>query len=107
VKIQARYGEWFDEVLVDGKPLSPKASQQIQNHSPDGFAWGYSGSGPAQLALALLLAGGLSAEDAQAFHQDFKRQFIAGQPQRGDWELELDIRTWALGRKAAREVLRG
>ena len=25
----------------------------LRSHSPDGFEWGYSGSGPAQLALAL------------------------------------------------------
>lgn len=27
---------------------------EIANHSPTGFEWGYSGSGPAQLALAIL-----------------------------------------------------
>lgn len=26
----------------------------IRSHSPDGFEWGYGGSGPAQLALALV-----------------------------------------------------
>lgn len=26
----------------------------LRNHSPTGFAWGYGGSGPAQLALAML-----------------------------------------------------
>ena len=26
----------------------------LRNHSPDGFEWGYGGSGPAQLALALV-----------------------------------------------------
>nr|WP_245779558.1 DUF6166 domain-containing protein [Halostagnicola kamekurae] len=30
-------------------------SLDIVNHSPSGFEWGYSGSGPAQLACALLL----------------------------------------------------
>jgi hypothetical protein len=28
---------------------------EVRNHSPTGFEWGYGGSGPAQLALALLL----------------------------------------------------
>ena len=28
---------------------------ELRNHSPAGFAWGYAGSGPAQLALAILL----------------------------------------------------
>jgi hypothetical protein len=27
----------------------------VRNHSPDGFQWGYAGSGPAQLALAICL----------------------------------------------------
>jgi hypothetical protein len=38
-------------VHVDGQPLDPR--HDLYNHSPDGFEWGYHGSGPAQLALAL------------------------------------------------------
>jgi hypothetical protein len=34
-------------------PVTP--SLRHRNHSPDGFEWGYHGSGPAQLALAILL----------------------------------------------------
>ncbi len=49
-------GYWqAGEVFLNGEILRPLKSQQILNHSPDGFAWGYSGSGPAQLALAILL----------------------------------------------------
>src|SRR5712664_3316643 len=39
-------------VTVDGEPLDPR--NDLFNHSPDGFQWGYGGSGPAQLALAIL-----------------------------------------------------
>lgn len=44
-------------VIVEepGKPnrdLDPRLD--LRNHSPTGFAWGYGGSGPAQLALAIL-----------------------------------------------------
>lgn len=41
----------------DGRPrmLYPNRSQRVFNHSPTGFEWGYTGSGPAQLALAILL----------------------------------------------------
>lgn len=39
-------------VLVNGEPLDPR--NDLMNHSPDGFEYGYGGSGPAQLALALL-----------------------------------------------------
>jgi len=45
-------GEMDWTVTVDGAPLDPRAD--LVNHSPDGFAWGYPGSGPAQLALAIL-----------------------------------------------------
>ena len=42
------------------------------NHSPTGFSWGYGGSGPAQLALALL-ADALGHDDlAVRLHQAFK-----------------------------------
>jgi hypothetical protein len=34
-------------------PLNPRFD--VRKHSPDGFEWGYDGSGPAQLALALVL----------------------------------------------------
>ena len=39
-------------VVVDGRPLNPRLD--LWSHSPTGFEWGYGGSGPAQLALALL-----------------------------------------------------
>lgn len=46
------------------------------NHSPDGYAWGYSGSGPAQLAFAILLAE-FGVERAKDEYQDFKSKVIA------------------------------
>lgn len=39
-------------VQVDGQNLPPR--YDLRNHSPSGFEWGYNGSGPAQLALAIL-----------------------------------------------------
>lgn len=73
-----RAGKGQIVVTVNGVPLSPVPSQKIRNHSPDGFEWGYSGSGPAQLALAILLHATGSAEVAEHNYQDFKRQFVAG-----------------------------
>jgi hypothetical protein len=35
--------------------VTPQQSLELANYSPSGFSWGYSGSGPAQLVLALLL----------------------------------------------------
>ena len=65
-------------VTRNGVPLSPEQSQRVWNHSPDGFSWGYDGSGPAQLALALLLDRGVDEKWAARHHQDFKRVFVAG-----------------------------
>ena len=47
------------------------------NHSPNGFEWGYQGSGPAQLALAILGHLLKNKELAVRYHQDFKRDVIA------------------------------
>ena len=47
------------QAIVEKRPgqerLTPERSLALVNHSPLGFEWGYGGSGPAQLALALLL----------------------------------------------------
>ena len=47
------------DAIVEKRPgqerLTPDRSLELVNHSPSGFEWGYRGSGPAQLALALLL----------------------------------------------------
>lgn len=59
-------------------PLAPR--NDVRNHSPDGFEWGYGGSGPAQLALAIcceLLEG--DAARALAVYQDVKWRFISAQ----------------------------
>ena len=40
-------------VTVDGVPLDWRASMAVRNHSPTGPAWGYGGSGPAQLRWTL------------------------------------------------------
>jgi uncharacterized protein DUF6166 len=85
--------DWYGTVTVDGRVLTPERSQAVFNHSPDGFSWGYSGSGCAQLALAILLDVGLSAEDAVRLYQDFKRDVIAPLP-RGSFAIALDVGRW-------------
>jgi hypothetical protein len=44
---------------------------ELRNHSPTGFAWGYGGSGPAQLALALLVDATQDQTLALRHYQDF------------------------------------
>ena len=82
-------------VRVDGRPLPPRFD--LRNHSPTGFEWGYEGSGPAQLALAILcdhLSMAAKAQDlhydtdleAEDLYHDFKRLVIANLPA-GEWTL--------------------
>ena len=85
-------------VVVEGgvsADLSPEPSQEIINHSPDGFNWGYSGSGPAQLALELLLDVTGEREIANKYYQLFLAEAVA---QFGEsWEIsEVAIRRWLL-----------
>ncbi len=73
--------------------LSPKKSLKVRNHSPSGFNWGYSGSGPAQLSLAILLDlhPEKGAEWAEDLHQRFK--FIVVSKLDDSWtltEAEID-----------------
>lgn len=57
----------------------------LRSHSPDGFEWGYGGSGPAQLALAIL-AHEYDDHTAEWFYQDFKWEMIS-QLDRNEWTL--------------------
>lgn len=54
-----------------------KLRLDVRGHSPTGFNWGYGGSGPAQLALALLADATGDDDLAQAIHQRFKWQVTA------------------------------
>ena len=75
------------EVYLDGVFLSPKRSQEVWNHSPDGFNWGYEGSGPSQLALAITLKLTGKADH----YQDFKRAVIAIIRQGSNFEIEFEF----------------
>lgn len=84
---------WYGEVRINGLRLDLRPSQAVMNHSPDGFAWGYSGSGPSQLALAVLLRAGLSRERAVRLHHLFTRDFIAPLL-RESFSIEVDVDKW-------------
>lgn len=58
----------FSELL--GEALPPR--NDLRNHSPDGFEWGYRGSGPTQLALALLLHATGDEELSLRLYQRFR-----------------------------------
>lgn len=76
------------------RPLEPHL--ELVNHSPGGFEWGYSGSGPAQLAFAILfhhLEGDELARNP-VLYQAFKAEVVSGW--RGDGFLLVaeDLDRW-------------
>lgn len=87
-------------VSCNGVEFDKKPSLKVRNHSPDGFEWGYGGSGPAQLALGILLEV-IPVWQAQQLYQRFKAEIIAGLNQDG-WLLnEKEVMEW-VGRNQER-----
>lgn len=91
------------EVWIDGQYLSPDYSQKCFNHSPDGFNWGYMGSGPSQLALAIMLEF-LSEHEALALYMQFKGEFVAKLPQGQDFKVQFNILNWIAANRV-REIV--
>jgi len=73
---RSRRGPW--------RPLEPRLD--LGNHSPTGFEWGYGGSGPQQLALALVAH--VTGDDTRAkwVSQRLKQRIISRLPHDG-WKL--------------------
>ena len=85
----------YKRLLPGGEPteLSPEPSQKLCNHSPDGFNWGYGGSGLAQTSLALLLDATTDPEMALAYYQQFKWDKVAGWGK--EWKITRgEILSW-------------
>ena len=76
------------------KELYPGESQRLINHSPDGFSWGYGGSGPSQLALAICLEL-FDRKKALKVYQVFKWRHIATLPQT-DFERDITVDQYLL-----------
>ncbi len=86
-------------VKKDGASLSPEPSQELWNHSPNGFEWGYAKSGSAQLALALLYDVLGDKYLALYYHQGFKRQVSRFAD---SWEITSeDISAWVQGMRVS------
>lgn len=88
----------FDPFNLDRGQCVTNIPHLVVHHSPDGYEFGYGGSGPADLALNVcqlyLNMTGYQGEQtdcydgkcwtlAFAIHQDFKRAFLAGAPKTG------------------------
>lgn len=76
--------------VFDGISMTPLPLRlDLKHHSPSGFQWGYGGSGPSQLALAI--CADALGDDAQALnvYQAFKNAHVALQT--GDeWEISAE-----------------
>lgn len=83
-------GEYIVRVVQNG------AQHPLQHrclHSPSGFAWGYGGSGPADLAYSILCKL-VSEKRAGELYQTFKWEVVANLNE-DFWELEVQwIRNW-------------
>lgn len=72
-----------------GRTLRPRLD--VCNHSPTGFEWGYAGSGPSQLALAVLAdyfgPAADAARRAAGLHQTFSLRVVCMIPPDAGWRL--------------------
>ena len=95
------YGTGRYVTRPDGEALYPGRSQKVVNHSPDGYEWGYGGSGPAQLALAILLDHTDDEQRATRHYQAFKWTFVVNWERFKDWSVTTDvIEAWLAAQEA-------
>ncbi len=101
------------QVALPKKERDPwfKPLTHVSYHSPDGCEWGYGGSGPSDLSLAILTdwfeedplkvqtyarTGQGDPSSAVHFHRQFTNKFIIGLP-KNTWRItDEEIKTWFL-----------
>lgn len=88
-----RAGGLYDVVRVDGSALTPARANKVAA-SPAGFGWGYHGSGPRHLALAILLAAGLSEPEAREWAVAFSDEILVPLAPDQGFRLEIDVLDW-------------
>lgn len=87
-----------DITYTNGRTRPLPLRLDIENHSPTGFEWGYGGSGPAQLALAILADALGEDKRAARLHQSFKWKFIGALARDKPWTIRArDVIKWCNG----------
>lgn len=92
IKIYKGFSEGTDStsgheaVFVQPDEGDPYPLPHKVRHSPTGFAWGYGGSGPADLARSIL-ADHLGYVPSPGIYQQFKFHFVASWAQGHPWTL--------------------
>lgn len=94
------YLPFTGDVVVSRNGNSKRVNipRTLVKHSPDGFEWGYGGSGPADFALNILYFFTDNIRFSYAHYQDFKWQFVATIPKKGGTIKGDAIRQWIVKR---------
>ena len=105
----------------DGK-VSTSVPWRVVHHSPSGFAWGYSGSGPADLALNIIEATlielgfkgrrtkccrGYAFDFTLGIYQEFKERHVAVLPEAGGTVPWILVREYVIDKIARKQQLIG
>lgn len=88
----------------EGNRLIVNVPRVFTRHSPDGYEWGYVGSGPAELALNILLLF-TDYHTANPLYHDFKQEFLAGLPREGGVINATLIQAWLAMRDTPTAVI--
>ncbi len=84
VRTESRCAVTVEDDSGGSRGLDPRFD--LRSHSPSGFEWGYGGSGPAQLALAL--AADVLGDDEAALGVAQRLKFrVVGRLPEGGWTL--------------------
>lgn len=79
------------KVWIGETELDISRSLRIENKSPSGYSWGFHGSGPSQLSLAIMLEVCNSEHEAVRLYQQFKQDIIAFIPSDEDLVLPVAV----------------
>lgn len=85
----ARKNEIIEQIRKADEAPRPVALRHRGVHSPDGFAWGYAGSGPADLAYSILLTE-IGEEPTPPVYLQFRDEVVALLPDRS-FRLGADV----------------
>jgi hypothetical protein len=81
----------FDEQVFavrDGKARLLEPRYDLENFSPDGLSWGYCGSGPSQLAIAMLMKVLGDWNRVAPIWGLFRDHFVAKLPREANWTAD-------------------
>lgn len=91
---------YYDEQLAEQSVrVKTNVPHTWRHHSPAGFEWGYAGSGPAELALNILVQF-TDRVTSYRLHQLFKEDYVAPMPPEGGRISAEEIHGWIARRRS-------